>query len=265
MFDTDPAKGLNFDWPDILDDAIPMMAVRHLEQNATYGNMQVMSLFKFDERRLRLTWQETDDHWRAGKFTGTPTWTKQNLKFGNQRIERTLTQSQHLYTEGEEIERYIGEEPYRVLKGKEIFSWNPMGFSFYHAEDELLKLKSNSLPEIRRQAARRLGLILKTSHAILEQAMLSDKDAMVRIQSALAIAAIGDPEALKSVEKALTNWDEPDNVVQALRQAQSQLEAVRSGEAKKIVRQEPKKRSSATALTLPLTEADGPKMLDERR
>ena len=236
MFDTDPVAGLNFDWPDILDDAIPFMGVRHLDQNTAYGRAQVMSLFKYDEKRLRLTWQEVDTHWHAGKFAGNPTRMTQDLKFGNQRIERSLVQRQYLFMEREEWEAYKDTDPYRVVKGKERFSWNPLGFSFYHPEDELLKLKGNKVPEIRRQAARRLGLILKNRHKILEKAMQSDKDAMVRIQSALALEAIGDTRALPAIEKALKDWDEPDNVVEALEKARDTLMAIKEGKGTRASR-----------------------------
>ena len=205
-FDTHAERGFNVDFPyilgdEILPDDIHFMAVRHSNKNDPKGRQQVLTLFKSDEKRMREVFQETDFHWMAGKFAGNPTWHSHKLVFGNQRIDRTITERQYLYMEAEEWEEYEGLDPYRTVTGKERFSWNPMSFSFYHAQDELEKLRDNKMPFIRRHAARRLGLILKNSHEILEKAMQDDKDAYVRMQAALAIESIGDINALPAVEK----------------------------------------------------------------
>jgi len=116
-------------------------------------------------------------------------------------------------------------KPYKTQHFKERFSWNPADFHFYDAVTELEKLVRDKHPEIRSQAARRLGFLLSTTHPHIEKAMLSDKDARVRIHCALALRSIGDPAALPSVMKGIENTEEDDTVKEALTAARETLEA----------------------------------------
>jgi hypothetical protein len=230
-FDTDPIPGLELNFPDILDDQVQFLQARHLVKDDIYGNYEVVSVFRFDDRgedaRVRLTWAETDEAYRSGKFQGDPMWEKQKLKLGNQRIERAANFRRFRYTQQGEENRYQGLKPYRQETAKERFSWNPADFSFYDAVTELEKLVNHKSPEIRRQAARRLGAILSTTHSQLELAARKDKSAYVRMQAVLALAEIGDPKALKSLLKAQANPDEDDTVLDAVDMAIDQLQQIK--------------------------------------
>ncbi len=225
-FKTDPVPGLKVEFPDILSDGSRELVVRHLVRNDAYGDREVVSIFRNDDqgdnRALRLTWQETDEYYRAGKYEGNPAWMSEKLKFGDQRILRTVTWKRYHYTrEGEEA-RYQGMHPFRRETYRERFSWNPADFSFYDAETELGKLVRGREPELRQDAARRLGEILSTAHPQLVAA-LKDKSALVRMQAALALEDIGDTTALPALEKALENPNEDNTVTQALQQAEDSL------------------------------------------
>jgi hypothetical protein len=258
-FDTDPAQGLKVEFPDILDDKIYYLSVRHMVKDDIYGNRQVITLFKDDERggdrQMLPVWQETDEYFRSGKFAGDPWWLSQKLTYGNQRIEREVTVKHYTYTKrGEEV-RYL-EAPYDGVKStetmRERFSWNPADFHFYDAVTELEKLVRDKHPEIRSQAARRLGFLLSTTHPQIEKAMLGDQDARVRIHCALALASIGDPAALPSVQKGLDNTEEDDTVKEALEAAQTALQAAseaRAAEAQKALADAAANTGAAAALS----------------
>lgn len=235
VFDTDPVEGFRQDFPDVNGEDIHFWMPRHLIQDHIYGRARVDSLFRWDERgRLRLTFQELADAYRPGKYQGQAERLQQILSFpGNQSIRRTLEIRSYPWMKREEWERYSSVDAPQVPAAKvftvrEDFVWNPVDFNFYGQEQELAKLVTHPSPYIRREAARRLGEHMKTTHPQLEKALLEDKDAYVRIQCALALQAIGDPAALPAVEKALKNWDEPDNVREALEAARQTLVAFAS-------------------------------------
>jgi hypothetical protein len=232
IFDTDPVDGYHQSFPDILGDDIRFWLVDHVMQDDIYGRARVSTIFRWDERgRMRRTFQEMADTWRAGKFIGEAQRTKQVLVFkGDQRIVRHVTVKTYPWMKREEWERYSGVKPpeaapAKVLHLTESFSWDPADFDFYGAEQELTKLVRDKSPLIRRDAARRLGEHLKTAHPQLVAALQKDKDERVRIQVALALAAIGDPSALPAVDAALRNVEEPDAVREALLKAQAALQA----------------------------------------
>jgi hypothetical protein len=235
VFDTDPIEGYRDAFPDILGDDIRFWQVEHVMQDDIYGRARVTTIFKWDERgRMRRTFQEMADTWRAGKFIGEAQRLKQELVFkGDQRIVRKVTVKTFPWMKREEWERYSGVKPPEAAPSKvihltESFSWDPADFDFYGAEQELTKLVKDKSPLIRRDAARRLGEHLKTAHPQLVAALQKDKDDKVRMQVALALAAIGDPSALPAVDAALANVEEPDHVREALQKAKDALTAAPS-------------------------------------
>jgi hypothetical protein len=230
-FDTDPAQGLQVSYPDILSEGIHQLAVRHQVKDDIYGNREVVTIFKDDERggerQMLPVWQETVEAFRSGKFEGDPQWMSATLAYGDQHITRKVTSKHYDYTLRAEDVRYLEapyDKPKRVDHYTERFSYNPADFSFYDSLTELEKLVRAKSPELRVQAARRLGSLLSTTHPQLEKAMLKDKDARVRIEAALALATIADPAALASVRKGLANTEEDDTVKEALERAEAVLE-----------------------------------------
>ena len=119
-------------------------------------------------------------------------------------------------------------KPRRTFSFSESFSWTPQNFSFYDPAAELEKLALNKSPEVRRDAARRLGEILKTTHAQLEKSLLKDSDAYVRAQCALALENIGDPKALTALKKALNKYNDTDNAEGAYQRAFDRLSALKA-------------------------------------
>ncbi len=264
-FDNDPAAPFEISFPDINGEQIYFVQVRHLVKDQPIGVRVATSIFKFDEKQLRLTFQETDGFYRRGWFQGDPTKVEQQLEFkGDQRIRRKVTVRTYPYMKDPEFFKYedANVTPRKTEKAEERFSWNPQLFSFYHPVDELEKLVRNKSPWIRREAARRLGEIMKTTHPQLEKAMLTDKDAYVRAQAALAIENIGDVKALPSVEKALQKWNEPDNLGEAFQAAFDRLsklkeEAAKEKESKpKAQKKKPAKKAVEES---PIPAAEGPK------
>jgi hypothetical protein len=256
-FDTDPVEGYSQSFPDINGEDIHFWMVRHLAKENIYGRGRVDSVFKWDERgRLRLTWQEIADAFRPARFQGQAQRLQHELTFkGDQVIRRKLLVKTYPWMKREEWEQYKAvdapEVPAaKVLTVEESFAWDPADFNFYGLQQELDKLEKHKSPWVRREAARRLGEHLKSTHPVLETALLSDKDAYVRIQSALAIEAIADPAALPAVEKALVNWDEPDEVREALERAKGRLEAALAAQPTPVpepVKEKPKKKPAAKA------------------
>lgn len=229
-FDTDPVDGIETSYPDILGDQIYFIRVKHLSKDDIYGTRSVESIFKFDEKQLRLTYQETDNFYRAGKFQGDPVKIHQKLDFpGDQRIIRKIEIKTYDFMPGPEFYHYeeSNVKPRRAASTKETFSWDPQNFSFYDPQAELKKLVTHSSPWVRREAARRLGELVKTTHPQLEQAMLSDKDPYVRAQAALALANIGDSAALDSVKKALNKYNEPETLEEAFQIAFDKLSKIK--------------------------------------
>ena len=171
------------------------------------------------------------DFYRAAKFQGQALKLDQELVFkGDQKIVRKLVLKTYPFMKREEFDKYEGVKPKEatpatVTKVQETFAWNPIDFNFYQSDQELEKLVKHKSPLIRRDAARRLGESMRTTHKQLEAAMLNDKDEYVRIQCALALKAIGDPAALPSVEKALLNYNEPDEVRDVLKKLETKLKA----------------------------------------
>lgn len=234
-FDTDPIEGFSQSFPDINGEDIHFWMVRHLAQDSINGRARVDSIFRWDERgRLRLTFQELADAFHPARFQGQAVRLQQNLEFrGDQIIRRHLTIKTYPWLKREEWEQYRSVDApqvpaAKVVKVDENFAWDPADFNFYGAEQELTKLVRAKSPYVRREAARRLGEHLKTTHPQLETAMLKDKDAYVRVQAALALEAIGDPAALPAVQKALRNWDEPDTMREAYERAEKTLEAIQA-------------------------------------
>jgi hypothetical protein len=210
--------------------------VRHLAKDSIYGRARVDSIFRWDERgRLRLTFQELADAYRPGRFQGEALRLQQSFTFkGDQVIRREISMKSYPWMKREEWEQYRSVDAPKVPAAKvwtvrETFAWNPVDFNFYGAEQELTKLVKDKSPFVRREAARRLGEHLKTTHPQLEAALFKDKDAYVRIQAALALGAIGDPDALPSLQKVLKNWDEPDSLRDAYEQSVAKLEAIQAG------------------------------------
>jgi hypothetical protein len=246
------------------------------------GRTRVDSLFRWDERgRLRLTFQELADAFHPARFQGEAVRLQQKLDFkGDQVIHRTLSVKTYPWMKREEWEQYRSVDAPDAPAAKvqtlhEDFAWDPADFNFYGAEQELQKLVTDKSPLIRREAARRLGEHLKTTHKQLEQAMLKDKDAYVRMQAAIALGAIGDPAALPAVEKALVNWDEPDTMREAYEQAESQLKRAQEKAEGKPVSDEPKpakKKKKRKPASTPMDSAvggqipapEGPQIKDQK-
>jgi hypothetical protein len=235
VFETDPVQGYAQSFPDILGDDVRFWRVEHVIKDDAYGYLRVSSLFKYDELgRMRLTFQEVQDGYRTAKFQGQALRVSQDLEFkGDQTIVRKLELRTYPWMKREEFERYMGVKasdavPAKVTELKETFAWDPADFNFYGPEQELRKLVRDHSPYIRQEAARRLGEHLKNAPKQLAEAVWKDKDPMVRIQVALALEAIGDPSALPAVEKALVNWDETDEVKEALERAKAALEKAKS-------------------------------------
>ncbi len=269
IFDTDPVEGLQLEFPDLLGDDIRFLQVRHLGKDDIFGRAHAISLFRYDEKRMRLTWQEFDRYWRAGKFQGDPTRIEQSLSSkGDQKFTRKLAVKSWPFMVREEFDKYEETEPRKTYTVEERFVWNPISFNFYGDVEELTKLVKHASPLVRREAARRLGENMTTTHPQLERAMLKDKDAYVRMQAALALGHIGDTKALPAIEKALINWDEPDTLREAFEKAQEQLKAKLpkdDAEPKKapVKKRAPKKAKVEEAVgldALPVTE--GPKIKD---
>jgi hypothetical protein len=238
-FDSDPVEGYSQSFPDVNGEDIHFWMVRHLGQDGIAGRVRVDSLFRWDERgRLRLTWQEQADSYRPARFQGQALRLQHVLEFpGDQSIRRRVDLSTYPWMKREEWEKYTSVDApdapaAKVETVRERFAWNPVDFNFYGAEQELDKLTKHRSPYVRREAARRLGETLKSSHPYLEQALLKDKDAYVRVQAALALEAIGDPAALPALERALQNWDEPDTMREAYERAQASLLKVRDAAGK---------------------------------
>ena len=235
IFDTDPVEGYSQSFPDILGDDIRFWQVNHIIKDDVYGRARVSSLLKYDDvGRMRLTFQEMSDGYRTAKFQGQALRLTQDLVFkGDQTIVRRIELRTYPWMKREEFEHYLGVKPEdavpaKVEKLRETFTWDPADFSFYGAAQELEKAVRNPSPYIRAEAVRRLGEHLKTSHPQLAELVYKDKDPMVRIQAALALEAIGDPAALPAINKALLNWDESDDVREALQDAKDSLESVKA-------------------------------------
>ena len=270
-FDTDPIDGYSQDFPDINGEDIDFWLVKHVNKDDIYGRARVTSIFRYDEKRLRLVYHEAADFYRAGKFQGDALSLKQTLVFkGDQKIIRKLDLSSYPFMKREEFEHYEGvkapqAKPAKVTQVQESFAWNPVDFNFYQSDQELEKLVRSKSPLIRRDAARRLGENMKSTHPQLEEAMLKDKDAYVRIQCALALEAIGDPKALPSVEKALLNYDEPDEVKEALQRAETKLKAAVAAqptpEATPLPKKKKAKKKKETDALAPVT---GPKITEKK-
>lgn len=262
-FDVDPVEGLEVSYPDINGEQTYFILVKHLVKDDIYGVRRAASIFKFDEKQLRLTFQEADGFYRRGWFQGDPTKLDQELAFKmDQTIRRKIMVRTYPYMKDPEFFKYeeANVRPRRTEKGEERFAWNPQLFSFYHPIDELQKLARNKSAWIRRDAARRLGEILKTTHPQLEKAMLTDLDAYVRAQSALALANIGDPKALPSVEKALRKYDEADNIEEAYQAAYDKLSQLKKDPKSKAApkpKKKPKTKPADPSAAIP--EPEGPK------
>jgi hypothetical protein len=239
--------------------------VKHITLDSIQGRARVTSIFRYDEKRMRLVFHEVSGFYGGAKFQGKSLKQEQQLVFdGKQHITRKLTLTSFPFMKREEFDNYEGVKPKDVPAGKvskveERFAWNPVDFNFYDNGQELEKLVTHKSPLIRRDAARRLGENMKSTHKQLEGAMLKDKDEYVRIQSALALANIGDPAALPSVKKAELNNDEPDEVREALQRAETALEGAKeSKEGKKAEgasEEKPKKKKKAKAEPKPGKEA----------
>ncbi len=238
-FATDPVEGLKESFPDVLGDDIRFWEVQHLVQDDIYGRAQVTSLFRYDERgRMRLTFQELSDAYLTAKFIGHSLRLQQTLRFAkNQKIVRSVRLSSYPWMRREEFLRYLGVRPNQAVPSKvwtlrESFAWDPADFDFYGARQELDKLLHNPSPFIRVAAAQRLGEHLKTVPKAMADAVWKDKSPLVRIQVALALAAIADPSALPAVRKALRNWNEDDTVREALERARTRLERAEADSGK---------------------------------
>ena len=238
VFDTDPETGLVQSFPDILGDDIRFWQVDHAVKDDVYGRAQVSSIFKYDETgRMRLTYQELSDAYLSAKFMGRSLRLKQTLVFpGDQTILRKLALSSYPWMKREEFEHYEDVPPDQALPSKawkvrETFAWDPVDFDFYNPDQELYKLTHAASPLVRGAAAQRLGEHLKTVPPAMARAVWQDKDPLVRIQTALALAEIGDPSALRALDKALANWDEDDTVRQALEGAKERLQEIKAAAA----------------------------------
>lgn len=271
-FETDPVDGYAQEFPDINGEDINFWLVKHINKDDIYGRARVDSIFKFDEKRLRLVYHESYDFYRGAKFQGQALKMEQELVFKkDQKIVRKLTLKTYPFMKREEFEQYEGVKakeasPAKVQKVEESFAWNPADFNFYQDDQELEKLVRHKSPFVRRDAARRLGEHMKTTHPQLEEALLKDKDEYVRVQCALALKAIGDPAALPSVEKALLNYDEPDEVREVLQQTQAALKAAQAAQPTPAAtpapapKKKPKKAKKEDALA-PVT---GPKVSEKK-
>lgn len=268
VFDTDVADGLGLDFADINGEQTFFPIVRHLATTSVQGRGQVDSLLRYDEKRFRLTFQEFAKLTRPGSLQGEALRMSHKLEFpGDQHIVRTIKMETFPFMRDEEFEGYEGVRPETAKPSKvktvtERFAWNPLGYNFYDPAQELEKLVRASSPVVRRDAAKRLGEALKTTHPQIETAMRRDKDPYVRMQAALAIAAIGDPKALPSVEKALLNYDEPDTVREALEKARLALSPpAEAGEGGETVAPKPRpKKKKAAVEKLPELAPEGPKI-----
>jgi hypothetical protein len=235
VFDTDPVQGFSQEFPDILGDDIRFWQVHHIIKDDVYGHARVCSIFKYDEvGRLRLGFQEIEDGYRTAKFQGQALHLQETLTFKHdQKIRRAVVLKTYPWMKREEFEHYLGvreaDAPSaKVSRIEEVFAWDPVAFDFYDPVQELEKLVNSPSAYIRSEAARRLGEHLRTAHPQLAAAVWKDKDPMVRIQAALALQAIADPSALKAVNKALKNWNESDEVREALTNAKARLEAAKA-------------------------------------
>jgi hypothetical protein len=272
-FDTDPVEGLTLSYPDILGDQIYFLGVKHLVKDDMYGVRKVQSFFKYDENRVRLTYQETDNYYRAGQFQGDPQRLKVELTMkGDQRILRHIEVKTYPFMPGPEFFNYeeSNVKPRKVETASESFSFNPQNFSFYDPEAELEKLVTNPSAYVRREAARRLGERLKTTHPQIEHAMLSDKDAYVRVQCALALENIGDTAALPSLKKALDKFHEPDTMEEAYRRAFDTLSKLKAEKADKKEKApekaaKPKKAKPTPTDNAAMPKAEGPKLNDKKK
>lgn len=265
VFDTDPVEGYAQDFPDILGDDIRFWEVRHIIKDDIYGRARVTSIFKWDERgRARLTFQEMADAYRTGKLIGEAQRLEQQLIFkGDQRIVRKLKIKTYPWMKRDEFDHYQAvnpkqAEPSKVVDLSETFAWDPADFNFYGAEQELEKLVKNKSPYLRREAARRLGEHEKTAHPQLIAA-LKDKDQDVRMQAALALAAIADPAALPGVEKALQNVEEPDEVRDALTRAEDVLTRAQAAAPAPTATEVPPKPKALEALA-PIKPSEEPRV-----
>lgn len=235
LFDTDPEIGLLQSFPNILGDDIRFWEVGHSVKDDIYGRAQVSSLFRYDDvGRMRLTYQELSNAYLTAKFVGRSLRLTQTLVFHkDQKIVREVELDSYPWMNREEFERYLAVKPgqappAKVLHLTETFAWDPADFDFYDDGQELGKLLHDPSPYIRREAARRLGEHLKTVPRRMAEAVWKDKNPLVRIQVALALAAIADPTALPAVDKALSNWDEDDSVREALQLAKDRLETAKA-------------------------------------
>lgn len=268
VFDTDPVDGYHQSFPDVLGDDQRFWQVDHLTASDIYGRLRVTSLFRWDEiGRARLTFQEAARAWHAGKFIGQAQRLKQELVYkGNQHIVRKLTLDLDPWMKREEWEHYSGVPTAEAPASKQIhleetFAWDPVDFNFYGAEQELAKLVRAKSPFIRGEAARRLGEHLKTAHPQLIAALGKDKNPLVRMQVALALAAIGDPKALPAVNKALRNVEEPDEVREALQQAQAALQSAQaSAPAQPKPKRHKKPKALAAGMEPPIQPVEQPKI-----
>jgi hypothetical protein len=256
-FDTDPIDGYAQQFPDINGDDIDFYLVKHVNQDDAYGRARVVSIFRYDEKRLRLVYHEVYDFYRPAKFQGESLKLEQDLVFkGDQKIVRKLKLKSYPFMKREEFENYEGVKPAeapatKVSEVQESFAWNPADFNFYDAGQELEKLVTHKSALIRRDAARRLGESLRSTHKVLENAMLHDKDAYVRVQCALALESIGDPKALPSVEKALLNYNEPDEMRAAYLRTQAKLKAVVAAQPTPEPKKEKKKKKAPKKTAAP--------------
>lgn len=275
-FDTEPAEGLVLSYPDIMGDSIYFLGIKHLVKNDVYGHRKVQSLFKYDEKQLRLSYQETDNYYRGGQFQGDPQRLEVTHSYkGDQRIVRNVVVKTYPFMPGPEFFNYeeSNVSPRKTERFTEKFSFNPQNFSFYDPEVELGKLVNHASPHVRREAARRLGETMKTTHPQLEQAMLADKDAYVRAQSALALENIGDVAALPSLQKALKKYNEPENIEEAFQRAFDTLSKVKEKKSegkkasvKRKAKAKPKVEAEAVAApAASIPEAEGPKLNEKTK
>lgn len=231
VFDTDPAPGLGQAFPDVLGDGARFWQVEHFVPKGYRAQAHVTSLLRWDERgRMRLCFQESSDYYRSGKLQGQALRLTHKLAFkGDQQVRRRVTLKTWPWMRREDFDRY--ERPGHAVKPskqeelEESFAWDPVQFDFYGPEQELGKLVNAPAPYLRAEAAKRLGERLKTAPAQMAQAAWKDPDQGVRIQVALALAAIGDRSALASLAKALDNQELADEERQALEQARAALKA----------------------------------------
>lgn len=269
-FECDPVEGLELSYPDIMGDMIYFLGVRHTAKSDVYGHRKVQSYLKYDEKQLRLAFQETADYYRGGKFQGDPQRLKQELVFkGDQRIVRRLTIKTYPFMPGPEFYNYEEHNvtPRKTEEVTETFFFNPQNFSFYDPMAELEKLMTHASAYVRREAARRIGENMKTTHPDLEKAMLNDKDAYVRAQVALALENIGDVAALPSVEKALKKYDEPETIEEAYQRAYDKLsklkaESPAAAEEKPVIK---KKKAKPVSDAASIPKAEGPKLNDKKK